>query len=184
MLLTETRESKGSAPHERLLVRLAEQEDRWLSFLTRRSDSSVAEDLLHIGLERAATKLQTLRDPERLEAWFFKILRRVVAEHHTQQARDRKRQEALLTLVDTDAPEEVAVCGCALGLVDHLPPSQKAVLDAVDLQDEGISEVAARLGTSANNASVRLHRARARLRALLEAQCSATSLATCLDCEC
>ncbi len=169
---------------QELLVQLARKRARWLAFLSRRCDSATAEDVVQTALGRAAAKIQTLRDPTQVDAWFFRVLRRTLAEHYAARARDEKRRQALMDQVDVEAPEEVAGCGCVLGLLDRIPESQRAVVEGVDLSDETIREAAERLGITENNASVRLHRARNGLRRALEEHCATTSVAGCADCAC
>ena len=54
------------------------------------------------------------------------------------------------------------------GLIDQLPPAQRAVLVLRDVEGESADETAALLGLSAENQRVLLHRARTRLRRALE----------------
>jgi RNA polymerase sigma-70 factor (ECF subfamily) len=159
-----------------------------LAFLRRRARTEAdAEDLLQQALERATRKAHTLRDPERIVPWFFRIVRRLVAEHHAALAVDARRRARLLAEIRESEPEEMAACGCALGLFESLKPQYAQMLRRVDLDDEPLPEVAGSLGLSVNNAAVRLHRARRALRAKVEAMCGPGLRAArraCANCAC
>lgn len=168
-----------------LLRRLTLARPRWLSFLRGRLRSEAdADDVLQQSLMRAGEKLHTLADEKRLEGWFFRILRRKVADHCARWALRESRLEALTDEVAIDAPEEAATCACSLGLMPALRPEYAEMLRRVDLEDESLATVATSLGLSVNNATVRLHRARRALRTRLLEACHTSSIRTCLDCEC
>jgi hypothetical protein len=66
-------------------------------------------------------------------------------------------------------------CEEAVGLV--LP--SRVVVEGIS-----VSQVAVELDITANDAMVRLHRARTALKAKLKAHCGTTSLSSCADCGC
>jgi RNA polymerase sigma-70 factor (ECF subfamily) len=63
-------------------------------------------------------------------------------------------------------------------------PQYREMLEAVDLKGEPVARVAERLGISANNAAVRLHRARVSLGRAVEDACGLCCRSSCFDCEC
>ena len=69
-------------------------------------------------------------------------------------------------------------------LLPALRPEYADVLRRVDLAGERPAEVARALGLTANNAMVRLHRARKALRADLQRSCRTCADHGCLDCSC
>ena len=60
---------------------------------------------------------------------------------------------------------------CVLRLLAELPPTQRQVMLLHDLQGYTGPEIARILGLSLQNVKIRLHRARARLRAALAEDC-------------
>jgi DNA-directed RNA polymerase specialized sigma24 family protein len=58
------------------------------------------------------------------------------------------------------------------------------LLRQIDLEGEALQDAASDLGITANNLTVRLHRARQRLRIELERTCRICSRHGCLDCSC
>jgi len=77
-----------------------------------------------------------------------------------------------------------AICTCVGGVIDTLKPEYKELLRRVDLEGASAAEAARATGITANNAGVRLHRARAALRDKLKAVCGACARHGCLDCRC
>ncbi len=168
-----------------LLAELTARQGEYLAFLSARVPTPAdADDLLQQSLLRAGDRLHTLRDPASLRAWFYRLLRRAVADHHARRARYEQRLDQLAVEVETQTPEETASCACSLGLLAELRPGYRKMLEAVDLEDRPLGEVAAELGISVNNATVRLHRARRALREALAEHCNTTSVRECQDCGC
>lgn len=168
-----------------LLVLLARERPRFLDFLRRRVGSGTdAEDLLQQAMLRAAEYLHTLHDGDRVEAWFFRILRHTLADHRARQATQRARLAQLVAEASAAGPEEVAWCACILGLLEQLHPNYREILQRVDLDEEPLGAVATSLGISTNNATVRLHRARKALSESLLARCGTSSVRSCQACAC
>jgi RNA polymerase sigma-70 factor (ECF subfamily) len=176
------------------LAALAADRARFTAFVRRRlgagrggGAAAEADDLVQQAFARAVEKIGDLRDPARAAAWFYRLLRRLVAGHHAGRALRARRLADLAPALDTATPGEAAPCGCALGVLDRLPPTYAEMLRRVDLDDEPIAAVAAREGISVNNATVRLHRARHRLRDEVESLCGPgvrRARQACADCAC
>ena len=173
-----------------LMEILAPHRETFLAFLRRRRvPPAAAEDMLQQSLLRAAERASTLRDPAAALPWFYRILRRALAEQSDDRAPRAARYEVLTadpgeTTPDDLAPDEAASCACALGLLDSIRPEYAAILRRVDVDEEPLADAAAALHITPNNAGVRLHRARKALREALQAQCGVDSFRECLDCGC
>jgi DNA-directed RNA polymerase specialized sigma24 family protein len=142
-----------------------------------------AEDVVQRAMLRAAEHAGDLADPARARAWFYRILRRAIVDHH----RARPREESAGLDVDMEAPEgeaPLSPCACAGHLLAELRPAYAEVLRRVDFEGEGAEGVAAALGVSKTNLYVRLHRARQALRGRVEEHCGVRSLGPCLQCSC
>jgi DNA-directed RNA polymerase specialized sigma24 family protein len=180
------RDTSREVSTAKLLETLGQHRDEFLGFLNRRTGSGVdAEDVLQQALLLATRKVANLRQPELLVPWFYRILRRTLADDY---ARSTSRTVQLRTLAmalgSATMGENEMTCSCSLGLLDSLPPQYSDLLRRVDLGEEPVDAVAASLGTTVNNVTVRLHRARKALRGRLQAFCGTTSSRTCLDCSC
>jgi RNA polymerase sigma factor (sigma-70 family) len=181
--------SAGNPVVADLLSRLTAQRRRFVAFARRRVASDAdAEDIVQQGFARAAEKLDHMRDPDRVVAWFYRVLRRMIADQLARRALGARKLDELAVSLEQATPEERASCACALGLLDGLRPDYADILRRVDLEDESLEQAAAALGITPNNAGVRLHRARARLRADVQDLCGAPGAEAarrpCADCEC
>lgn len=132
---------------------------------------------------RALEHANELREPSRARAWLFRIARNALAD----RLRRRGRAPALEPLEGEDAatasPDEPP-CWCILTQAKELKVDYAQVLEHVVIQGQPLAEFAAEVGISVNNATVRLHRARAALRERLRAHCGTCSPRSCSDCGC
>ncbi len=112
------------------------------------------------------------------KAWLYGIARALVANDRRRRGRERAREErfrgsALLDEEDAarmDARIDAAAQSRHLyEAMDRLPEAERAVLELVALDEFAVAEAAAAVGVRSGTARVRLHRARRKLRAELEA---------------
>ena len=132
-------------------------------------DRDEAEDALHDALEAAWRARNGLREPERFDAWFGRIV--------TNTCRDRARRRrrgpvAVADLPDREAPDELA------GLPDRyllhrglreLDVDHRTVLVLRYYADLSVDDIATRTGVRAGTVKSRLHYGLRALRAALEA---------------
>jgi RNA polymerase sigma-70 factor (ECF subfamily) len=166
---------------------LLAQRRQFKGFLTARlgGDETAAEDLLQNSLVKAIHRADDLRDSTHLTAWFYQLLRRAIVDHLRSRQATRAREAAWVELESAAAlGDERAVCRCFESLLPTLKPRHAMLLHLVELDGTSVLAAAVALGVTANHASVLLHRARAELRAALEAFCGACSDTACLDCTC
>lgn len=156
---------------------------RYVDFLRRRVGSD-AEDIYQQCLVKALDHAADLRDAERAQPWFWRMVRNAAADHHAARVSRDARAAALLATEEATPHEEAAACACALGLLAKLPPAYADILQRVDVDDEPVTRVADALGITTNNASVRLHRARQALRERLQGCCKVASMRACYACNC
>lgn len=83
-----------------------------------------------------------------------------------------------------DAELMTTVCACAMSLLDTLKPEYADALRRVDLAGVSVKAFAEEGSMTANNASVRLFRARRALRRQVERICGTCAEHGCLDCSC
>jgi RNA polymerase sigma-70 factor (ECF subfamily) len=162
---------------------------RFLDFLERRVGSrAVAEELLQAAFVKGLERGGDIRDGESAIAWFYRLLRNALVDHWRRRGAERRaleRQAAEAAQEAVSPPElEQAVCQCVYGLIPTLKDEYREILARVEMAGRSVGEVAAELGLTANNATVRLHRARRALRQRLEAVCGTCTEHACLDCTC
>jgi RNA polymerase sigma-70 factor (ECF subfamily) len=148
-------------------------------------DPIEADDLTQETFLRALRKLDTLRDPARVASWLYRIATNLVNDRY--RARGRRPPDRPL---DDEASEDEAASGNARGLrldallarremsdcvqryIDELSDPYRAAILLHDLEGMTNPEIAELLGCTLETVKIRLHRARGRLRAALEAGCS------------
>jgi RNA polymerase sigma-70 factor (ECF subfamily) len=167
---------------------LVENHRAFLRFLERRvASKETAEDLLQEAFGRAVTHLDTLRDGESAVAWFYRLLRNAVVDHYRRTAAAGSALERFAHELDPVVPPpEVAeqVCACVTRLAGTLRPDYADVLREVDVKDVAVKDYATAHGLTANNAAVRVFRARRALRSQVIASCGTCADHGCLDCSC
>ncbi len=143
-------------------------------YLTRRVEISQVEDLASEIFEIAWRKRDSC--PEGFElAWLYKIAGFVVSNHRKKLS----RRAITVPLLDHDrsAPsaEDVALDGSSVAQAfDELSAKDRQVLSLLVFEQLSIKEIAVVLGTTENNTSQRLKRARERLANNLKQQLSET----------
>jgi RNA polymerase sigma-70 factor (ECF subfamily) len=164
-----------------------ENQPRFLGFLRQHVRSEAeAEDLLQQSLLKAIRHQEDWDGKENVLAWFYRILRNALTDHYRAQAAEGRKVENLLREPGPTLSQEERenLCSCFEGVLPTLKPEYAELLRRVDLREEEPAQVAASLGVTTNNLSVRLHRARQSLRKSLEKTCGACTRHGCLDCNC
>ena len=133
------------------------------------ADPAAAEDAVHDAFERAWDKWHTLRDPDRLEAWF----RRIVVNTCRNRLRSSARRRALdLSHSDqTTSPDptrEVSDRDEVERALRRLKPDDRVVLALRYYRDLKVGDIAELLDIPPGTATSRLRNAHIRLRTALE----------------
>ena len=169
---------------------LLENHARFLGFLERRVGSrDEAEDILQEAFVRSLGRTDSLQSPESATAWFYRVLRNAIIDHHRRQGARSRALAGLAAEGEEAAPGpdqelEAVACECVMSLVDTLKPEYGAALRRVDLEGASVRGFAEEAGITPGNAGVRLHRAREALRRQLARSCGTCLEHGCLDCRC
>lgn len=139
--------------------------------------ADLAPDVAQEAMIRAWRSLSGFRGEAAFATWLHRITVNVAWTERRRAARHAARPLDDV-LVETGLPdpgvtpetagEMVDVRAALRACIDRLTPGQRAVVVLRDVYGWGNDEVAAELGISRTTAKVRLHRARKRLRELLE----------------
>ncbi|WP_223642219.1 RNA polymerase sigma factor [Corallococcus sp. EGB] len=173
---------------EDVMSALLAQQRRFRAFVERRvGNRAVAEDLLQTAFARTLEKGGALKDGEGAVAWFYRLLRNALVDHHRRQTAEG-RALAVEAREGDGATEDLelkgAVCECLHDLLPTLKPEYAELVRQVDLEGRAVPDVAREVGITSNNAGVRLHRARLALKRSLERGCGTCAEHGCLDCSC
>ncbi len=155
---------------------------------SRVRDDSLAEDIVQAALLKASERLEQLRAGESASAWFYRMLRNAVVDQRRREASARRGAERLaFGESGTVAAIERAPrpCRCVGKLMEGLKPEYAEALQRVEVDELSVKDFAREQATSANNAGVRLFRARAALKREVVATCgSCCADGGCFDCTC
>ena len=148
-------------------------------------DEWVADDLIQETFLKIQNNLENLKDPSKISSWIFRIAYNLCQDHFRQKKRSRKEEridqeemeefkEALIQAgPDIQKELEQRQMGeCVQNQINLLPESLRTVLVLSDIMEFSHREIADISGTTAQNVKVRLHRARKRLKSILEEKCS------------
>ncbi len=155
---------------------------RYLNNLIGEND---ALDLTQTVFLKVSKSLVSFREESSLSTWIFRIATNSALDHAASSESKQKGVEQLLD--DEGSIDDFPNTGfmgaaqecirremnsCIRGVVDQLPESYRTVLILSDFEEISNVEIVAILDLSLDTVKIRLHRARAALRKLLESQCS------------
>lgn len=182
----------AAKPHDAAVQRaLVEAQEEILVFLRQRlRNHDEAEEVLQRFSLRVLERSSQLRDVQTVRGWLGRILATTIVDHQRAQARRHRREAAADSIdiealpADPDAEIDATVCNCLYRLLPTLKAEYADVIWRADILGEPRDRLAASLGTSLNNVTVRLHRGRKALRMRLEEMCRTCSTHGFLDCRC
>ena len=155
--------------------------DIWMTFsqplrtyiYKRVANPDDADDILQEVFVRIHTRIDTLRDEERLPAWLYRIAKNALIDHY------RTRRHFIVipeTFEIEDGPVEIDVASklaerMPVMVMRCLPEKYGQALLLADLEGMTQKELAERLGLSLSGAKARVQRARRLLRAAMMKCC-------------
>jgi RNA polymerase sigma-70 factor (ECF subfamily) len=141
-------------------------------------NESVADDLVQETFIKIQENLDSVRDPEKLSSWIFRIAYHLCQDHFRALKKSPSGEgidEGLITLPETPVQkklEQGEMSKCVQDKLNLLPETQRSIIIFADIMDFSHQEIADILGLTVENVKVRLHRARKRFRAILEKECT------------
>lgn len=135
-------------------------------------DSHTADDLVQEALTRAMSKIDSLRDENRLQVWLTQILANLYRDQFRRITPDTGLETDLLA--GGDDPEQAAnrtqLVKRTREAISRLGDDQRQVLTLVDVAGFSYSDTASILDVPVGTIMSRLSRARKRMREMLEQQ--------------
>jgi RNA polymerase sigma-70 factor (ECF subfamily) len=142
-------------------------------------NESVADDVIQDTFLRVQKNLDDLHDPSRLSAWIHRIAFNLCQDHFRRVRSDPVSDDSPTDVEEVpsgSSVEEAAgqeeMGSCVRDKVDQLPRNLRTVLILHDVSELTHREIAEVLGLEVGTVRVTLHRARARLREILQQDCS------------
>ena len=174
---------------ERSLEQLLARRNEFLGFIEKRVGSrATAEDILQSAFVRGIERGGEIRDDESVVAWFYRMLRNAVIDHYRREGSSARAMEGFareMKDAEVASPDlRNEICRCVSQVMAGLKPEYRQALEVVDIGEESPSELANQAGISANNATVRVHRARQALQKEVKRTCGACAKHGCVDCRC
>lgn len=174
---------------DQITARLVDNHRDFLSFLERRlGDRALAEDILQDAFVKSIEKGDAVRDEDASIAWFYRMLRNAVVDHYRRSGTRARSLELLAKEMEgaAEPPPDLrdAICGCVTKLAATLKPEYEQAIRRVELDGVPVVEFASEAGISANNAAVRVFRARDALRKQVKASCRTCAEHGCVECTC
>jgi RNA polymerase sigma-70 factor (ECF subfamily) len=138
----------------------------------------MAEDLTQETFVRVLRNEGALKDPAKISSWIFTIANHLCQDHFRDKRKSTMKPEEVpersteIPLVSIQKKvEQHQMTGCVRQHMDLLPESLKSVLVLYDVLDFTHKEIAEILQITIENVKVRLHRARTKLKGILETKC-------------
>jgi RNA polymerase sigma-70 factor (ECF subfamily) len=174
---------------DHIATQLVENHRDFLLFLERRlGDRALAEDILQDAFVKSIEKGEGIRDEDASIAWFYRTLRNAVIDHYRRRGTRDRALELLAKEMEgaVEPPPELrdAICGCVARLASTLKPEYEQAIRRVEVDGVAMGDFAAEAGISANNAAVRVFRAREALRKQVKASCRTCAEHGCVECTC
>lgn len=141
-------------------------------------DQWVADDLIQETFIKVQKNLHQVRETSKLSSWIFRIAHNLCQDHFRKAGR-LSRQEQVITErseifsepMFPKSLEQQQMGECVQDKIRLLPESYQTVLILFDMMECSHQEIAEILDISVENVKVRLHRARKKLKTILEEHC-------------
>ena len=160
----------------------------FLGFLeSKLGNRALAEDILQDAFVRGMARVESLEREESAVAWFYRILRNAVIDHYRRRATADRKLEAFAAELERAVPPEethASVCQCVSRLAGTLKPEYGEALRRIEVDGVSMKDYATEAGITANNAAVRVFRAREALKKQVTRSCGSCATHGCLDCTC
>jgi RNA polymerase sigma-70 factor (ECF subfamily) len=151
----------------------------WSFILAYVRDEWAADDLTQETFIRVQKNLEDLRDSSKLASWIFRIAHNLCQDYFrslkkasSNQCDLNEAKDIFKEAVVQKRLEQGEMSVCVQDVIRLLPESFRSVITLFDLAELSHLEIADILNTTVENVKVRLHRARKKLRELLQEKCT------------
>jgi RNA polymerase sigma-70 factor (ECF subfamily) len=157
-----------------------EYHDRLKKFVTITVKNEwVVDDIVQEAFVRAQTKIDALKDHDKIGSWLFRIAYRLCMDHFRSES--RKTPEEIEDFQGMNTPrystterklEQHQMSVCVKNQMLLLPENYRTVIWLFDVLGFTLKEIADILELSVENVKIRLHRARKKFKSILNEKCS------------
>ena len=150
-----------------------EYHDKLYSFiLSRVSESSVADDILQEVFMRILSRIDTLKDCDKLQSWIYQITRNSIIDCYRTQKKTSELP-SMLTAPENEISDRARkdINNCLLPMIESLPDPYRESVRLSEIQGKTQKEVAEKQGISLSGAKSRVQRGRAMIKELMFGCC-------------
>ena len=171
------------------LTTLLENHRAFLRYLERRvGDRALAEDILQEAFAKVVARPEMAPNDEAIIPWFYRTLRNAAVDQFRRRGAADRAYEAFARELETHAAPTSEmrreICACVARLASTLKPEYAEALDAIEVGGTPVKAFAEAKGLSANNAAVRVFRAREALKRRVSESCGVCAAHGCVNCTC
>jgi RNA polymerase sigma factor (sigma-70 family) len=156
--------------------------ERWVG------DRALAEDILQDAFTKVVSRPDQAPADEAIVPWFYRTLRNAAIDQFRRRGAAERAHEAFARELEThEVPTddmEAEICACVSRLASTLKPEYAEALQVVEVAGTPVKTFAEQLGVSANNAGVRVFRARQALKRRVMESCGTCAEHGCVNCTC
>ncbi len=134
----------------------------------RVSDASIADDILQEVIIKVHSRIETLKDGNKIKNWLYQIARNTIIDHYRSQ---KQTQELSAEIANPEqnpidkARQEIGTC--LLPFIQSLPENYRQTLTLSEMEGLTQKAVAAKLGLSVSGVKARVQRGRAMVKDML-----------------
>ena len=150
-----------------------EYHDKLHRFIENRvKDKFLADDILQEVFIKIYSRINTLRDTDKLQSWMFQITRNALIDHYREHKKTESLpEESISTEWEPSKSEDEELSSCLMSLINSLPEKYGEALIMSEIDGLKQKEVAEKQGVSLSNAKIRVQRGRAMIKDLLTEGC-------------
>jgi RNA polymerase sigma-70 factor (ECF subfamily) len=154
----------------------------------RVGDRALAEDILQDAFAKVVSRPEQAPSDEAVVPWFYRTLRNAAIDQFRRRGAAERAHDAFARELEThDVPAAdmaAEICACVSRLAGTLKPEYAEALQVVDVAGTPVKAFAEQKGLSANNAGVRVFRARQALKKRVMESCGTCAEHGCVNCTC
>ena len=149
-----------------------EYHKRLLSFIRRRVNDDVADDILQDIFVKIHSRIDTLKEETRLESWLYQIARNAVIDHYRTQKPSEELPEWIAQQnIDKSEQAKQELEACLEPMIDLLPDKYRDAIILSELEGMNQKEVAQKQDLSLSGAKSRVQRGRSLLKSMFHECC-------------
>lgn len=152
-----------------------EYHDQLLNFIRKRvKEQSDADDILQEVFIKILSKIDSLKDSDKLKNWLYQITRNAITDYYRQQQKEKNTEPFQgQDMEDPEGNSSMKAAESWIGLyIDGLPEKYRDAVVMSELKGQSITEIAQELNISYTNARARVHRGRLALKKNLTDCCT------------